>query len=128
VGGGGGGGRGGGVAQLQAVFNTLRQNTHPAAPWCSHALLPFRSDAYHVVALAGIEEQDEMQALDKAKFERAPREAMVHALAFMRDMAGAVPAYLDRCGAGGGCLEQREGAFVHVVGRAAPQCRAAPDF
>jgi protein tyrosine/serine phosphatase len=58
-----------------------------------------RSDKYHMVALAGIDKQEELQALDKSRFERAPRESMQHALAHIQRKAGDIPAYLESfCG------------------------------
>lgn len=54
--------------------------TTPCAVCCAvlHAVF-FRSDAFHQVALAGIEKKAELQGLDRSVFERAPAPAM-HAL------------------------------------------------
>ncbi|GBF91640.1 hypothetical protein Rsub_03944 [Raphidocelis subcapitata] len=53
-----------------------------------------RSDAWHHVALAGIENDSRVAALDRAKFERAPAAAMRHALRYVRDAAGGAERYL----------------------------------
>jgi protein-tyrosine phosphatase len=53
-----------------------------------------KSDEWHHVALAGIENDSRAAALDRAKFERAPAEAIRHALQHMRRTAGGVEAYL----------------------------------
>jgi hypothetical protein len=52
-----------------------------------------------MVALAGIDENDEVASLDKAKFERAPAEVMASTLAHIRTTFGGIPRYLDnQCG------------------------------
>ncbi|KAI8463692.1 MAG: protein-tyrosine phosphatase-like protein [Monoraphidium minutum] len=57
-----------------------------------------KSDAWHHVALAGIENDSRVAALDRAKFERAPAAAMRHALAHLRETAGGPEAYLLSAG------------------------------
>jgi protein tyrosine/serine phosphatase len=59
-----------------------------------------RSDAYHMVALAGLENDPNVTGLNRAVFERAPRAAMAHALEFLDAEAGGVQAYLERAGLG----------------------------
>lgn len=56
------------------------------------------SDKYHMVALAGIEQDPQASGLDRSKFERAPREAMEHALEFIREQYGGVEQYLVQNG------------------------------
>eukprot|EP00775_Hariotina_reticulata_P010394 gene10394-10552_t len=59
-----------------------------------------RSDEFHMVALAGLEENPKVTGLDRAKFERAPREAMHHALQFIKQRWGGVHQYLVEAGFG----------------------------
>lgn len=63
------------------------------------------SDKYHMVALAGLEENPRVTGLDRTKFERAPREAMHHALQFISEKFGGVQQYLVKAGFG---LEEQE--------------------
>ncbi|KAF8073065.1 NUDT1 [Scenedesmus sp. PABB004] len=58
------------------------------------------SDRWHMVALAGLEDNPKVSGLDRAAFERAPREAMHAALQMLRDEHGGVPAYLAAAGFG----------------------------
>lgn len=64
------------------------------------------SDKYHMVALAGLEENSQVTGLDRSKFERAPREAMHHALQFIKEQYGGAQQYLVQ--AGFGLAEQEE--------------------
>ena len=59
-----------------------------------------RSDAHHAVALAGLERMPELVDLNRAVFERAPREAMASALGHLRERYGGVRSYLDAIGFG----------------------------
>jgi protein tyrosine/serine phosphatase len=56
------------------------------------------SDRYHMVALAGLEENPKVTGLDRAKFERAPREAMHHALQYIKEQYGGAQQYLVKAG------------------------------
>lgn len=58
-----------------------------------------------MVALAGLEENPKVTGLDRAKFERAPREAMHHALQFIKQRWGGVSQYLVEAGFG---LEEQQ--------------------
>lgn len=51
-----------------------------------------------MVALAGIENDSRVVGLDRAKFERAPREAMLHGMKYLRQHYGSVEEYLDGAG------------------------------
>uniref|UniRef100_A0A383V676 Tyrosine specific protein phosphatases domain-containing protein n=1 Tax=Tetradesmus obliquus TaxID=3088 RepID=A0A383V676_TETOB len=64
------------------------------------------SDQFHMVALAGLEENPKVTGLDREKFERAPREAMHAALQFIQETSGSIPQYL--AAAGFGKAEQEE--------------------
>jgi hypothetical protein len=60
-----------------------------------------KSDSWHHMALAGIENDSRIATLDRAKFERAPAEAMRHALrvralCFRGARCGACPALAGR--------------------------------
>lgn len=57
-----------------------------------------KSDEWHHVALAGIEDDSRVAKLDRAKFERAPAEAMRHALQHVKSAHGGVEAYLESAG------------------------------
>lgn len=57
-----------------------------------------RSDAFHMVALAGLEGNPSATGLDREKFERAPRQAMQAAMRFIQDYAGSVEQYLVQSG------------------------------
>ncbi len=57
-----------------------------------------RSDAYHQVALLGLEKKKDLHGLDRAKFERAPEAAVRHALAYVATRWGSLPAYMERAG------------------------------
>jgi hypothetical protein len=61
------------------------------APWC-------RSDAYHQVALLGLEKKKDLHGLDRTKFERAPEAAVRHALAYVARRWGSLPAYMEHAG------------------------------
>jgi protein tyrosine/serine phosphatase len=58
------------------------------------------SDQFHMVALAGLEENPKVTGLDREKFERAPREAMHAALRFIDDSYGSITQYLAAAGFG----------------------------
>ncbi|KAF5833059.1 protein-tyrosine phosphatase-like protein [Dunaliella salina] len=59
-----------------------------------------RSDAYHAVALAGIENKPELAGLDRAAFERAPAGAMRETIAYINQQYGSLPAYMTHIGFG----------------------------
>lgn len=59
-----------------------------------------RSDQYHMVALAGLEKHPDLKNLDRSKFERAPAEAMQHALKHLSAEYGGVLQYLEHIGFG----------------------------
>ncbi|KAG2499238.1 hypothetical protein HYH03_002817 [Edaphochlamys debaryana] len=59
-----------------------------------------RSDAFHRVALAGLEKREELAGLDRAKFERAPPEAMRATLEYVRRRYGSFSGYLTHIGFG----------------------------
>ncbi|GIL99137.1 hypothetical protein Vretimale_4363 [Volvox reticuliferus] len=59
-----------------------------------------RSDAYHRVALAGLESREELAGLDRAQFERAPPEVMRATLDHIRRRYGSMAEYLTRVGFG----------------------------
>jgi hypothetical protein len=61
-------------------------------------MLAFRSDEFHQVALAGLEGDPRVTGLDRSKFERAPREAMEHALRYIEAKHGSVANYLAAAG------------------------------
>lgn len=58
-----------------------------------------RSDEYHQVGLAGLEDNPQATGLDRDTFERAPRKAMHYALRLLED-AGGVEQYLVNAGFG----------------------------
>lgn len=57
-----------------------------------------RSNAYHKVALAGLESREELAGLDRAAFEKAPPEVMEATLKHMRSRYGSVAHYLTLIG------------------------------
>ncbi|GFR41305.1 hypothetical protein Agub_g1981 [Astrephomene gubernaculifera] len=59
-----------------------------------------RSDAYHRVALAGLEGREELAGLDRSQFERAPREVMEATLDYLRRRYGSFSGYLTSIGFG----------------------------
>ncbi|GIL43325.1 hypothetical protein Vafri_1106 [Volvox africanus] len=59
-----------------------------------------RSDAYHRVALAGLESREELAGLDRAQFERAPPEVMRATLDHIQRRYGSVAKYLTGVGFG----------------------------
>ncbi|GLC35756.1 hypothetical protein PLESTB_000490800 [Pleodorina starrii] len=59
-----------------------------------------RSDAYHRVALAGLESREELAGLDRATFERAPPEVMRATLEHVRRRYGSISEYLTGIGFG----------------------------
>ncbi|KAF6253028.1 protein-tyrosine phosphatase-like protein [Scenedesmus sp. NREL 46B-D3] len=80
------------------------------------------SDKFHIVALAGLEQNPKVTGLDRTKFERAPREAMHTALQFIRETYGSIPQYLTAAGFGQGeqqelrQLLRRDGSSSNVEG------------
>lgn len=72
--------------------------------WCAGATTQqiiddyIKSDRFHKVALAGIEDSEELRGLDKGVFERAPPEAMETLLKFLEDKYGGVGKYLSSIG------------------------------
>ncbi|KXZ56352.1 hypothetical protein GPECTOR_1g311 [Gonium pectorale] len=59
-----------------------------------------RSDAFHQVALAGLEKREELAGLDRAQFERAPPEVMRGTLEHVRSRYGSFSGYLTSVGFG----------------------------
>ncbi|KAG2442948.1 hypothetical protein HXX76_003024 [Chlamydomonas incerta] len=59
-----------------------------------------RSDAFHRVALAGLESREELAGLDMSLFERAPPEVMAATLAYVRRRYGSMAGYLESVGFG----------------------------
>uniref|UniRef100_A0A7S3VR57 Tyrosine specific protein phosphatases domain-containing protein n=1 Tax=Dunaliella tertiolecta TaxID=3047 RepID=A0A7S3VR57_DUNTE len=59
-----------------------------------------RSDAFHAVALAGIENKPELAGLDRAAFERAPAGAMRETIAYINQQYGSLAAYMTHIGFG----------------------------
>ncbi len=60
-----------------------------------------RSDAYHAVALGGLEKDKRLAGVDWDIFARAPATAMRRTLAYIGDKYGSVERYLDEIGMGG---------------------------
>jgi hypothetical protein len=76
------------------------------------------------VALAGIENDSRVAKLDRAKFERAPREAIVHALDYIKRTAGSVEAYLIEAGFSKGEMERLRAALLKGPGAGAGKVHA----
>lgn len=75
-----------------------------------------KSDAWHHVALAGIEDDSRVAKLDRAKFERAPEEAMRHALRHIRRTYGGVEEYLLGAGLTTGEVGRLRAALLRPAG------------
>lgn len=85
-----------------------------------------KSDAYHQVALAGLEDNPKVTGLDRQKFERAPREAMHSALQLLREQYGGVAAYLERAGLGRDEQAELRELLLQPDALASPAATAAP--
>lgn len=62
-----------------------------------------RSDAYHAVALGGLEKDTRLAGVDWDVFARAPATAMRCTLAWISGKYGSVERYLDDIGTRGAC-------------------------
>lgn len=82
------------------MYTTLNTDSSGAPPLLGEeAILAdyVKSDEYHMVGLAGIEDNPKATGLDRDIFERAPREAMQFALQLIQN-AGGVEQYLTQAG------------------------------
>lgn len=64
------------------------------------------------MALAGIENDSRVATLDRAKFERAPAEAMRHAFDHIKKTAGSVEGYLLGAGFSAGEMQRLRAALL----------------
>lgn len=78
-----------------------------------------RSDAYHAVALGGLEKDTRLSGVDWDVFARAPATAMRCTLAWISGKYGSVEHYMDDIGACcllcGGCSKTAGGAVAQMI-------------